>query len=328
MVIDAASGAMRIWDPSGSGERYDSYVYYRAPDGSAAEGILHDLLALDMYRPVWSELGLRYTGTKQSNRTALQPTVEGMMSAYEEHFQWGMCQTLCFFVCCVSQRLNTDRMDDVTDALVDWAASFHTPEQRARMRLALLVWIRRCYYAKDYDRLMTWIGVVAPPVYGVTGVTGRCCNVWDDAARRFCPGAPWGVYTLCEAHARAILPEFRRKGRDRDAYPVPPVDEWVDVDRSDVDRSDATALHLVPGDDPRAVHEAKRRRRFIFGVPPRSVSISVSRTSQNFPSTRDPVHTNGNTATAAWAGGVPLRVSISVYRTPCISPLLIVSGTH
>lgn len=260
MLIEPVRRTVRVWDPNGSKDGWGSRLDYRAPDGTSAGGLLHDILGLPAYRPMWSELGLRYTGAHQSSRSGLQPLVEGTISAYERQFFWGLCRTLCFFVACVLQRLNTDRVDDVTDALVDWAASFRTPEQRARMRLALLVWIRRCYYAKDYDRLMTWIGVVAPPVYGVTG-PGRCCNVWDAAAQRFCPGAPWGVYTLCEAHARAILPEFRRK---RDAYPVPPVDEWVDVDRSD-----AAALHLVPGDDPRAVHEAKRRRYFIVPVPPR-----------------------------------------------------------
>jgi hypothetical protein len=198
----------------------------------------------------------------------LQVVIENQRSAYEGRIVSGLCRTVTFFFCTVCQRLNTADVDAVTDALTDWAWSFHHREQRARMRLALLMWIRRCYYAPNYERLMTWLGLIMPPVYDGEGGP-RECVVWDDAARRFCSEAPWGVYTLCERHARAILPEFRRK-RDRAEaesgalYPQPAVDEWVDVDRSGTD-----ALHVIPNSDAHAQREAKRRRGLIVPAPAR-----------------------------------------------------------
>lgn len=261
LVVDTVDGSVRLWDPHGSAERHSSNYSLVLPNGTTEYGCIHEILGRDEYRSVWSELGLRYTALGQTNRAGLQTHIERNISAYERHFVSGLCRTVAFLVCCVCQRLNTHRIDDVTDALVDWVWSFHTMEQRGRMRLALLIWIRRCYYAKDYERLMTWIGVIAPPVY-TDGDGPRQCGIWDDAARRFCHNAPWGVYTVCERHARAILPEFRSK-RDREPYPQPPVDEWVDVDRS------ADVLRVVTNGDPLAQREAKRRRLFIAPVPAR-----------------------------------------------------------
>jgi hypothetical protein len=256
-VINPANRTARVWDPNACIRPDDYIMTYTLPDGRHTAGDIHTVLACERFRTVWDDLGLRYTGEPQTNRRGLQPLFEAQRFAHEMQ---GFCAILSFLMCCVCQRLNTDRIDDVTDALVDWVLAFRTGEQRARLRFAVMLWIRHCYYARDYARLMEWIGVRAPDVYAADDAASPC-GMWEDDARDFCGLPVWRPYTLCERHARGTLPEYRGSGS---TYPVPPVDEWVDVERSD---GRDGRLHLVPNDE-RSRRLAKRRRWFVRPTSP------------------------------------------------------------